>query len=323
MSTSEHDDEADPEEADLEKADPEKADLPVGKVWVSSVGNRFMRVVCDEAQHLRNPRTRTSEAVRQIGADHLHFLTATMLLNHTRDGYGYLSLIFKKEWRLDLSGWGDHRIYEADYNPARTTASPDVEGPIISVLPDKSVPGREELFRALDLGVRLYIYDPDNYHLVNTANDWNPAICKLILPPILRSFVLRQTMATQVQNLEGQWIQIGQSVPPYRIVTVELAMTKIQDVRYEETYDKARPRLFKVGTAPSSARNQQAATVKEGRINLDSHRTLMHATLDSNLPRLITRKTITTKEYQRIKSLAENDLDHGASYLLRNFALSR
>ncbi|KAJ7484700.1 SNF2 superfamily protein [Mycena latifolia] len=58
----------------------------------------FYRIVLDEAQNIRNKRTRVSRAVTELSAIHRWCLTATPIINSLVDVYGYLRFLKIRPW---------------------------------------------------------------------------------------------------------------------------------------------------------------------------------------------------------------------------------
>ncbi|KAK7046715.1 putative ATP-dependent helicase C23E6.02 [Favolaschia claudopus] len=58
----------------------------------------FYRIVLDEAQNIRNKRTRVSRAVSELDAKHRWCLTATPIVNSLVDVYGYLRFLRIRPW---------------------------------------------------------------------------------------------------------------------------------------------------------------------------------------------------------------------------------
>lgn len=278
--------------------------------YVSLVGNVVKRTILDEAHVLRNPRTKIYAAIIQMGCAHLHCLTATLLINHAKDLYGYMHLYWKRIFRLEIFLAGDARIYDADFDPEAWRLSDNAEAK--SVLP----PNDDEhalLYAALDDKLPVYLMDPDNYRKCGRRNDWSPAICKLMIAPILRLIQLRQTMTTKVENENGEWNKIGASIPPCQMYTIELGMNRIQAAKYREVYDTVRPRLYTV--LPGEG-NPDSVEGKQGIMNQEKYRLLMHSTLDTNLAVMTKRrpKNGTASDVKYFNNWHHEDTDHGASY---------
>ncbi|KAJ7336392.1 SNF2 superfamily protein [Mycena albidolilacea] len=67
----------------------------------------FYRVVLDEAQNIRNKRTRVSRAVTDLNAKYRWCLTATPIVNNLSDVYGYLRFLRVRPW-YDWKEFNDH-----------------------------------------------------------------------------------------------------------------------------------------------------------------------------------------------------------------------
>ncbi|KIL95599.1 hypothetical protein FAVG1_00336 [Fusarium avenaceum] len=77
--------------------------------WVLRIENaQFNWVMCDEGHTTRNPRTGTHTLVRMLHKEATLIVSATPLLNHQRDFWGYVNLFWRREWpfkfkRSDIS----------------------------------------------------------------------------------------------------------------------------------------------------------------------------------------------------------------------------
>ncbi|PYH28101.1 uncharacterized protein BO87DRAFT_280875, partial [Aspergillus neoniger CBS 115656] len=54
----------------------------------------FAHVVCDEGHIIKTIKTRAHQSVRSLNTDSVWFLTATPLVNNTRDIFGYLAILY-------------------------------------------------------------------------------------------------------------------------------------------------------------------------------------------------------------------------------------
>ncbi|KAH8097049.1 SNF2 family N-terminal domain-containing protein [Cristinia sonorae] len=67
----------------------------------------FYRVVIDEAQNIRNKRTRVSRAVTQLSAKYRWCLTGTPIINSLSDAYGYIRFLGIRPW-YDWTEFNSH-----------------------------------------------------------------------------------------------------------------------------------------------------------------------------------------------------------------------
>ncbi|KAJ7721949.1 SNF2 superfamily protein [Mycena maculata] len=67
----------------------------------------FFRIVLDEAQNIRNKRTRVSRAVTELSAKYRWCLTATPIVNSLVDVHGYLRFLRVKPWH-DWTEFNEH-----------------------------------------------------------------------------------------------------------------------------------------------------------------------------------------------------------------------
>ena len=95
-------------------------------------------------------------------------------------------------------------------------------------------------------------------------------------------------MATKVLR-KGQWIRIGDDIPPYMIATVELAMTRYQRQQYERIHRLYVPHLSEKHSGDPEANTGSGSVASSnrleetGRRDFGQHRRLCLATFDTRL----------------------------------------
>ncbi|KAJ7076087.1 SNF2 superfamily protein [Mycena belliarum] len=77
----------------------------------------FYRIVLDEAQNIRNKRTRVSRAVTELSTKYRWCLTATPIINNLTDVYGYIRFLRIRPW-YDWSQFNDHIAKHEKKNPS-------------------------------------------------------------------------------------------------------------------------------------------------------------------------------------------------------------
>jgi hypothetical protein len=95
-----------------------------------------------------------------------------------------------------------------------------------------------------------WILDPASYYSRaggHGQNQMPASVAAAVLPPILRLVQFRRTKADIVEDFgpEGQIAQIGESLKPFQIVTVELDASPSQRQMMRETHNDLLPDLIK------------------------------------------------------------------------------
>lgn len=313
-------------------------DLDTSRVYTSLIQYEFERVILDEAHALRNPRTLISEMVRQTRKSHIHFLTATPMLNHPRDLRGLLTLFWNPEWALHDVGLGFKECYEKDFDPAGYDVIQGAGGPHEQTLTKDFLPraGSSErsqqryatFMEAYKRNEKVWLLDPDNFRVVGTTGKWAPAITALMIPQILAQFQLRLTMASHIDREDGQPAAlVAEDVPPCNIYTVELQMAPAEARQYRDVTEVALKAIARgdregmAARAPTTAFSASANTMgSEGIQDNGIYRLVMQATFDARLPLLTTsqrwangRALLKGQPVGRNNWVGE-DFDHGASF---------
>jgi hypothetical protein len=311
-------------------------DLPQGdyefdetRVYTTRCRYEFARIILDEAQVYRNPRTLVAESVLQTQRRNIHLLTATPLLNHVRDLRGPLSLIYKNSWSLE---WMDQPsdMYSATFDPRNyLLPKDDAREPdrFTSLMPELTKE-THELHDAVEKGCPLYILDPRTFVQVGRMDKWLPAICETMLPPIFRLLAMRMTIDTVIDPQNGQPpVRIGAQVPRCTLYTVQLGMNPDEKRLHDDMTLHLVSALFcgegdslgEKGIAEFAAKGGDDEA--QGVMNNGIYRFLKHATLDPRLGKLthLNHKDMTREQKKAASKKRKNnwtnvDSDHGASY---------
>lgn len=190
-----------------------------GKEYYSLVVGKFWRFILDEAYKVRNPFTKCAEAIRQaryqgedaqaLSATVVHLLTATPMMNRGSNFFGYLTML----WRP---------IFQADKDET-------VGSFCFDLYKEEHIPEVTEVYQAgqlLDYGryqLPLWRLDPQSFSTHMDRRDEQDRCMRAfeVLRAVIPVVMLRRTQAT-VLEVNGTYIRIGDSIPPYTICTVEL-----------------------------------------------------------------------------------------------------
>ncbi|KAH8803319.1 hypothetical protein F5884DRAFT_888529 [Xylogone sp. PMI_703] len=254
------------------------------------------------AHIIRNPQTLVSEGIRQINRLNTHFLTATPLLNHSKDLRGFLSLIWNPDWALAKVDKGFLEAYDPEFNPQFVKVPKDNAEEMAEVHSLVPTEDRQQdaFLAAIEKGDK---------------GNWSPQVAAIIIPPVLRMLQLRLTMASKVSVNAGQAPRrVGQDVPPCHIYTIQLEMAKAQQKLYTQYTRPVLKRLYTRDRDPHSRIifTDQSPEQAERLIDPGVHRYLMHTTLDLRLAKLTKRNRDRSSKVKN--SWIESDMDYGASY---------
>ena len=258
------DEDLDPEE----ESDEEEMTESEAMKYISRAEGLFYRVICDEAHKLRSPKTKTSLAILKLGKIVRYLLSATPMINKPADLYGILMQIFMDEWAIHTQ---------------EAAADPDENGD--TVMEDVKKTLTLEDFEAATENLDHIDFDSiDEFtHLLEPSAFWkfshppggkqmNALTASKVLPPILRQIQLRRAMG-DAMTVNSKEVVIGQGIPPYEIITVELRMTRAQKEFYLLTHHALAGYLSKGADKET----------QEGLMNMTVHRTLCHAVADGRL----------------------------------------
>jgi hypothetical protein len=308
---------------------------PTGRVWASLCDYEFERVCCDEAHTLRNPQTLVAEGVKQTQCLYVHFLSATIVVNHPKDLRGPLSMRFNPHHMLYDAQVGFLECYQDDFDPTSFTTEEQANRPArtINMLPpEKHGEAHAAWTSAIQTGEKIWLLDPENYRVCGNLYNWGPVVTSVIIPPILKMVMLRVTTASCIDLEDGKPPRrIGEDVPPCRIYSICLGMSKAETRMYRDRTQHLFKQLY-VGDTDMVAANAPPKTIQptikeknsdvtEGLKDAGVHRYLMHSTLDPRLAALTVRnhKMMGAQEKRAGTKLRRNnwvdvDFDNGASF---------
>lgn len=185
--------------------------------YKSLYDGKFARVICDEGHKAKNVFTKNNVAICRLNARHVWFITATPMINKTIDLNGYLTALFRPEWRKT-------------YDPVR---------PVRSYL-------RTPTDAPLDQ--QLHLLDPQLFNALSIKGNTSVANAYHALPRILGLIQLRRTMATVIPLGSGRPpVSPGATIPPYTITTVELRMSRQEQKEHSRLYHTYINRLKRSG----------------------------------------------------------------------------
>lgn len=297
--------------------------------YICAINYTFARVIVDEAHALRNPNTFLAESILVTKKLAIHFLTATPMLNHSKDLRGYLHQIFREEWKLELGSGAWLEVYEEDFDPSAVKVNPE-DDRFTSLLPPRDGTNLA-LYDAYDATPRfpIWVFDPRNFNSCGNSRKWSSSVTRKIVPPILNILELHIGPETEIDLQNGKRIVVGSEVPLCQFYTVQLEHNPRERTRHDEVTLAMLSRLG-MSDSPERKKGKAAETAavrkglddqgEEGFLHAGIFRYLKHATLE---PRLSTLTQLNHSEMsaaekkqaskERVNSWTGHDVDNGAS----------
>jgi hypothetical protein len=210
--------------------------------WVLRIANaQFNWVMCDEGHTTRNPRSGTHSLVRMLHKEATLIVSATPLLNHQRDFWGYVNLFWRHEWPFkfqrrnirpsvyyrekawdaikegkEYKGLTMDRVLGSDETPEAET-------------PEAELSAREQTLKAefiefirqkkgplFLLNPHLYDSFRDSFAKVNVSLSAkaDSAISQQAIKPLLRLLCIRRRMLTELTLPDGSVVMPGDEIRP-------------------------------------------------------------------------------------------------------------
>jgi hypothetical protein len=133
-------------------------------------------------------------------------------------------------------------------------------------------------------------------------------LASTILPPIFRVAFLRRKKGDPYY-VNGMQKIIGDTIPPFRAVTIEVHQGKKEQSLHQKYYSS----LCRSLAAPSGE-DEEAGDDEGGRLNMGVHRRLTHMALDPNLETIVRKLGSKKTLADSVESWYTKDLDFGASF---------
>ncbi|KAF4634768.1 hypothetical protein G7Y89_g3334 [Cudoniella acicularis] len=152
--------------------------------YCSMITYTFWRIFGDEAYICRNPRALITEAVKRVKKLNIYFLTITPVLNHSKD----------------------LQAYEPDFDPFRfpveEAGTSDGESRFVNYALSKGA--CPDFHTAYAKGIYLWLLDPENFKMTAQRNHFSVGVLNVMLPPILRTFMIRISTGTVIKIVGGE-----------------------------------------------------------------------------------------------------------------------
>ncbi len=171
--------------------------------YTSLFPNMFARFVLDEGHVVRHPNSGISRAAKLLAPSFLWIVTATPLLNKTRDFYGYSQLLYNSEWPLDLRDEFVRLSTVEKFEQAKTN---------------------DEI---------LELFNPLYIRRLATKGHIDAALAALTIPVLLRRCMIRRTGHTKIRGRK-----ISESIPRKHINSVVMTFNRAEQLEYCEIHSK-------------------------------------------------------------------------------------
>lgn len=147
-----------------------------------------------------------------VEAEYHWLLTATPMINRVSDYHGYLAIFWRESW--------DHGVFGADvarsYEPAYWPEMPSTYQYWVADTP-------------------LFVLNPRSFARLANSGALTGFVARNVLQALLQCLQMRRTKATEI-TVGGVASRIGDSIPHYEIVTVELGMPRPTQRVYDGDY---------------------------------------------------------------------------------------
>ena len=181
----------------------------------SRFSGKFYRVVLDEGHAVRHPESGISRATKLLKPWYTWIVSATPLLNKTRDFYGYSHIMYDIHWDLDVTE------------------------------PFTDLGTLEKFEKAQTADEILELFNPRNIRRLATNGHIDVTVAAVTIPILLRECMIRRTKETVI---DGN--RIGDAIPKKHVNAVVLAFNKAEQMEYCHLHQKytAQPLGQTVGT---------------------------------------------------------------------------
>lgn len=245
----------------------------------------FDLVVCDECHKLKTVKTRSHQSVYLAEPKGLIMLTATPTINKHADFYGILCLFAGVVGSRESLPIDNYQIQLRHFDEAFENL-------------------KSTTVNLIDHRKYMPIINPETFRRLAGGGSQMPAgIAGRLLPPILSLIQLRRVKGEVIPLDSSTAYTIGAGIPAYRIVTVELKMTKNQEKMYQAGHRTMAPKLNKGGGTDQQGK-------PEPRINMTAHRWLCLLSINPAFDRIKSRAHTSSLKLQ--KSFSKEDF--GATF---------
>ncbi len=183
---------------------------------------KFARLICDEAQLIRNPASTYNRFVGMVPKKAVHMVSATPTLNRLDDIKGFVIQM----WRNARLPWNDQHGHTST-----TMLGPEID-PGDLLLPSAPQETRDGLRDVYERGFRWWLLNPQMHSLLRDGPTGDVASMQSVFTSTA-CFTIRRGMDTRLVLPDGTSVFPREGLMPHRVITEELSFGK----RYKEVTD--------------------------------------------------------------------------------------
>ncbi|KAK7893822.1 hypothetical protein LTR67_006523 [Exophiala xenobiotica] len=169
--------------------------------WVG----RFARCFIDEAHSIKDPDASISKVVRGFQFKYRHLITATPMINDKSDIIGLADFLYRPEWAQKYGFDEDFDVFDPEISLA--------DSRVLCALSKKKI--------------KAAFGDLPQHSGVSAGRELLAQEFKRlreIMPKIVQSVQLRRANGTKLPVGDGTYVIMGDDLPPYEAITVDLCM---------------------------------------------------------------------------------------------------
>jgi hypothetical protein len=217
------------EDASRSKSNEEPALDDASIIYTNGIKHHFSRVILDEGQKVKNGATKVHRAVFTLYTGIKWIVTATPMMNSVNDLLGYLNLIWRMSWSAhedprDPKGFiTGERLYTAEFAQEFRAEHQDYGSKF--KMPD-----------AKPTDVDCFVLDPRSFAYLVNKQRLHGRVAHDVVRRILNLLQLKITTSTVI-DVNDTPFRVGDQIPRYYTVVVELGLSSIEEERYEAVFD--------------------------------------------------------------------------------------
>ncbi|KAF5679460.1 hypothetical protein FHETE_877 [Fusarium heterosporum] len=271
------------------------------KVVLKITNAKFNWVVCDEGHATRNPRTSTHKLIKLLDREATLIVSATPLLNHQRDMWGYVNLLWRREWPFRYEetiidpqvyykeeAWNtmeEDRSFEGLTMKKVLNALNDERGAQLS-LPEQKIRTEFVNFIRNKWGP-LFLLNPDLYDSLRKSLEHSDAhISQKAIKPLLKMLCIRRRMLSELTLPDGSVVMPSDDIRPMWLRTIRTQASE----GHKNAINKIIARHM-----PSLLRNSDGPPEDLGHGTIDQGTSLV---MDTGIFRTLSMSTTTLRCYR-------------------------
>lgn len=279
-------------------------------------------LIADEAHEIKHPKSDKAQAAYLLDADVHFLLTASPVDNKISDFRGLLFALYKpKQWQINWPEGerleGVLKMFDDDFDPFKTKDSG-------CFVPHDATP---EYAQALRDGQHLWRLNPHAYRWLAHKMKFGPRFSRRVLGSIYRLCLLRRGVVSVATMPSGGSPTISGilALPPVSIKTVEVSMSRAEELEYNTLANNGFEHIFQSGGSNNAA--GAARVINDNETPLAAFDNfwdtfLSHITADLGLSDVlkdccIYGAPVSRDDLPEIDALKQNNTDSGMSFYYR------